>query len=787
LLPLNRKLLRDLWHLRAQALALALVIASGGAVLIQSLTTIEALSETAEAYYDRYRFGHVFVRAQRAPESLRERVRNLPGVLAVSTRVVKSAVFDIPGFGEPVIGALVSVPDDHIPELNRLVVRVGRMPAPGATDEIMLSEPFAAAHGLRAGAGVTAIINGKRRALIVVGIALSPEYVYTIGPGAVIPDDMRYGIVWMSQRALQAAFDLDGAFNDLSVGLLPGASPEPVIAQLDDMLEPYGGFGAFARADQQSNWFLMNEIKQLRTMSLIMPTTFLAVAAFVANILLGRLIATDRSEIGLLKAFGYGNAEIGWHYVKLVLAIVAIGTLLGWAAGYVFGRDSTEVYAAFFRFPFLLYEPGPRAFVIAGLAGLVAAVAGALGAVRAAVRLAPAEAMLPPAPPLFRRSLLSRFAFARALDQPTRILLRQIGRRPGRSLITSFGIGMALGVLVSSIQWLDAVDRLADVYFKQAQGQDLTIGFAEAQDASVEASLARLPGVITTEPARTVAAKLSFGPREERQSLIGVPARQELQRVFDARSRALELPPEGVVLSRYLAGMLGAGIGDTLTAEVLEGHRPTLKLPVVGLFETYIGTPAYIEIGALNQALGDGDALNAVHLRLDSARTADLFSALRETPGIGSITVREAAIRGFAETLADTILIFVSFLIVFACALAVGVAYNSARIALSERGRELATLRVLGFTRGEIAYILLGELAVLTALALPLGCALGYGITFVWHGAFVTELFRVPFVILPGTYAVSMLITLGAAVIAAVLVGRRLRQLDLIAVLKTRE
>ncbi len=632
-----------------------------------------------------------------------------------------------------------------------------------------------------------AILNGRWRELTVVGIALSPEYVYTIGPGALIPDNQRFGIVWMGEEALQAAFDLEGAFNDLSVGLMPGTDPEPVITALDDLLERYGGHGAYARADQQSNWFLMNEIKQLRTMSLILPVTFLAVAAFLTNVLLGRMITVERGEIGLLKAFGYQNAAIGWHYVKFALVIAAAGISLGWLAGYVFGQTSTEVYAAFFRFPFLLYQPGARVFLVAALASVAAALCGALGAVRNAVRLPPAEAMRPPAPPLFRRSRLGRLPITRWLDQPTRILLRQLARWPGRSLITSFGIGMAVAVLVSSIHWLDALDQLADVYFEQAQRQDLTVGFGPAEDAAIERSLATLPGVITTEPMRSVATRMRFRAREERQTLMGVPARQELFRVHDAETGALQLPPDGMVLSTQLAGMLQAAIGDVITVEVLEGRRPTLELPVVGLFETYIGAPAYMEIDALNRALGDGGALNSVHLRVDPLLERDLYAALRETPRISSVMLKAAALRGYHETLADTIQIFISFFAVFACALAIGVTYNAARIALAERGWELATMEVLGYSHAEISYLLLGEIAALTLAAFPLGCAVGYLLALVWHSAFVTELFRVPFAILPATYGVSILITVAATVLAALLVRRRLDHLDLIAVLKTRE
>lgn len=785
--PLNRKLTRDLWKMRGQVIAVAAVIASGVAVLSMSLSTTEALGETARAYYERYRFAHVFGRVQRAPEHLAERIRLFPGVQAVTTRVVKTAILDIADFGEPVIGQFASIPERGEPELNMLALRAGRFPRADRPDEAVLSEPFAEAHGLVPGDRLRAILNGHWRELEVVGLALSPEYVYTIGPGALMPDDRRFGVIWMGREALQAAFDLDGAFNDFSIGLLRGMDPEPVIRQVDELLADYGGVGAYERANQLSNWFLMNEIKQLKTMSSILPVLFLAVAAFLTNMVLGRLITVERAEIGLLKAFGYSNFEIGLHYVKLTLVIAGIGVVLGWVAGYWFGLANTRVYAEFYRFPFLLYEPGPRAFLIAAGASTFAALLGTIGTVRAAAALPPGEAMRPPAPTLFRRSWLARSRVFRALDQPTRILLRQIGRWPLRSFVTSGGIGMAIGVLIISIQWIDAINKIVDVYFLQAQHNDVTVGFGEVRPAEAELELAGMPGVITTEPMRAVATKIRFGSREERKLIQGVPGRQNLHHVYDVDGHSVDLPTEGLVISTILGELLDAGPGDILTVEVLEGRRPTRQVPVVAMFETYIGSPAYMDISALNRLMGEGPTINTVHLRTDALHRPELFRELKEIPAVSSLNLKEAAVATFRDTMAESMLIFISFFVVFACTLAFGVTYNAGRITLSERGRELATLRVLGFTRAEISYILLGEIGALSLLALPLGCATGYGLALFISGAFKTELFRVPFAILPDTYGISILIVLGATLASAIIVRRRLEHLDLIAVLKTRE
>ena len=785
--PLDRKLWRDLWRLRGQVLAIGMVIASGVAVLVMSLTSIEALTETADAYYERYRFAMVFARVERAPEYMRERIAAIDGVQSVTTRVVRTALLDVAGFDEPAIGQLVSVPEDAEPALNRLALLEGRYPRLGAPDEAVLSEPFAQAHGLGLGGSLHAVINGRWRELRVVGIALSPEYVYSIGPGALMPDDRRFGVLWLGERALQAAFDLDGAFNDVAIGLLRGTDPDAVVDKVDRLLATYGSVGAYTRDDQLSNWFLMNEITQLETLARLLPTVFLAVAAFLTNMVLARLVAVERSEIGLLKAFGYSGTAIGWHYVKFVLVISAVGITLGWFIGYWLGLYNTRVYAEFYRFPFLLYRPSMASFAVAAVASLAAALLGAVRAVRSAAALPPAEAMQPPAPPLFRGSRLGRALPRHWLDQPTRIVLRQVMRWPLRSLVASAGIGLAIAVLISSMQWLDAIDQIVDVYFLEAQGQDVTVGFANVHGVDAQRALAALPGVIATEPMRAVPAKIRAGPRVEREAVQGVPAHQRLHRVYDAAGRQVDLPGEGLMMSTMLAQLLDVRPGDTVTVEVMEGRRPRLQVPVAGVFETYIGSPVYMEIGALNRIMREPPAVTAVHLRVDALQRDAFFRALKRTPQVASVTLRDAAVQTFHETMARTLLIYVSFFVVFACALAFGVTYNTARIALSERGRELATLRVLGFTRAEISYILIGETGVLTLLALPLGAACGYALARALVQGLQTELFRVPFVIAPSTFGWALVVGIGATVASVLLVRNRLDRLDLIGVLKTRE
>lgn len=784
---LNKKLWRDLWRIRGQVLAIGLIMASGIGVLVMGLSTVEALEETAQAYYERYRFAHVFARVKRAPRRVLTELASLPGVQTVEARVVEGAILDVEGFEEPVVGQLVSLPRDGSPRLNLLTLRTGRMPQAHTDDEVVLSEPFARAHSLHVGETIKVVMNGTWRKLRVVGTALSPEFVYAIGPGALMPDDRRFGVLWLPELALQAAFDLEGAFNDVSVSVLRGARSREVIDGMDRILGRYGGIGAYERTDQLSNWFLMNEIKQLRTLSRILPSVFLVVAAFLTNMVLARLIALERSEIGLLKAFGYTRGQIAWHYAKFVLAIGAFGIALGWVAGYWLGWYETRLYGEFYHFPFLLYRPAPTAFVIAALIGFGAALLGALRSVYLAASLPPAEAMRPPAPPMFRKLATARYGFAQRLEQLTRIIIRQLWRWPVRTLTTCGGIAMAVAVLITSFQWLDAIDHMVDVYFRQAQSQDVTITFAEPRAVAVAHDVARLPGVQVVESMRIVPAKLRFGWREQREPLQALPTRQRLYRVYDANGRALILPPQGLVISSMLAELLQVEPGDRITVEILEGRREVLRVPVAGVFETYIGSPAYIEERALAGLLRESQTVSAMHLRVDTLQLPALLAELKMLPGLSAVSLRTANIQMFDETMARTLMIFVSFFIVFSGALSIGVTYNAARIALSERGREFATLRVLGFTRGEISYLLLGEIALLAVLALPLGCWIGRELARLIVAGFKTELYRVPFVLDGSSYAWAMIITIVATTLSAILVRRRLDRLDLIAVLKTRE
>ncbi|MBM3224016.1 MAG: ABC transporter permease [Candidatus Tectomicrobia bacterium] len=784
---LARKLWRDLWHLRGQALAVALVVACGMASFTTTRSTYESLKTSQEAYYERYRFAHIFASLKRAPEALTAQLEALPDVARVHTRVVVSVTLDVPGLREPATGRLISIPEAPQPILNDLYIRRGRWIEPGRRDEVLVSEAFATANRLDLGDTLGAVLNGRWERLRIVGIALSPEYIYEISGFGAFPDNKRFGVLWMGRGALAAAFNMEGAFNDVVFTLLRGGQEAEIIFQLDRLLARYGGLGAYGRYHHPSHRFLSDEMVSLKANATIAPAIFLGIAAFLLHVVLSRLISTQRDQIAILKAFGYSPLVIGKHYGYFVLAIVCIGAIFGAAAGLWLGAGLTQNYGRFFRFPVLLYEARPSLMVTALLVSGGAAIVGALGAVRRAVALPPAEAMRPEPPARFQRTVLERLGLQRLLSPVGRMILRNLERKPLQTLLAILGIAMAVAILILGGYFEDALQYIMDVHFRQAQREDVTVTFREPRAVHAWHAVRSLPGVLQAEPFRRVAARLRAGHRTHRTALTGLTPDGALRRLVDRHMHVVTLPPEGVVLTAKLAEILGVAPGDRLTVEVLEGTRATHQVAVVGLVDELIGATAYIDIAALNRLLHEGETLSGAYLVIDPQASADLNALLKRVPAVAGVSFRKTMLQSFETTVAENLRGFVRILVVFASVITFSVVYNAARIALSERGRELASLRVMGFTRREIAVILLGEQAILTLAALPLGFVLGYWVCSLMPLAYDSELFRMPVVVSRATYGMACLVITVSALLSSLIVRRRLDHLDLIAVLKTRE
>lgn len=784
---LDIKLLRDLRRLWAQALAIALVIAGGVATLILAVGSYRSLDETRVAYYERYRFADEFAVVRRAPRTLVGQIAEIPGVAAVDARIAKLALLDILNFSEPATGQVISLPEFGEPALNRLYMRVGRTPEPGRAEEVVVNEGFAKAHGFAPGSRFSAILNGRKRELVIVGIALSPEFIYTIGPGDIMPDDRRFGIVWMSEKALASAYDLDGAFSSVAVTLMRDASEREVITRLDALLDRYGGRAAYGRKDQTSHAWLNHELDMLNNMSRTLPPIFLLVSAFLVNLTLSRLVALEREQIGLMKALGYRNASIVFHYVKFVIVIAMVGIAVGSAAGTWLGMYVTNLFGGYFHFPFLVFVKSPDLYVVGAALSLVAAIIGAIRALRDVVVLPPAVAMQPAAPPRFRRLLPGTFAIDKVVSKPTVMMLRNVTRHPIRASFTVLGMALATAILIVSLFTRDTMEQLIDVTYFMADRQNAAVSFIEKRSQDVIMQMARLPGVLAAEPYREVPVRIRNGNIERRVMISGRPRDADLNRVIDVDLRPVVLPEMGLAISSMLARILGVEVGDFVEVDLLEGARRTVSLPVTALVEDYFGIRGMMDAEALARMMREAPAVNSVNLSLDESKQEPFYAAIKGMPTVSGLALQRASLANFRQSLALLITTMAGIYTGLAVVIAFGVVYNSARISLSERARELAGLRVLGFTRGEVLRILLLELALLTLIAQPPGWAMGYGLAWIMKTNLAGELMRVRLVVEHSTYVLASAIVIIAAVFSAFVVRQRVNQLDLVTVLKTRD
>jgi putative ABC transport system permease protein len=785
--PLDHKFLRDLWRMKGQAFAIGMVIAVGVGMLVMMTGLVTSLNQTRTAYYERYRLAEVFAPVTRAPDRLARRLEAIEGVRSVEPRVTGGALIDLSDVDLPTQAQAVSLPDLRSPRLNDVFLTEGRMIDSDHKDEILLLQAFANAHGLRPGDRIKATMNGARRSFRIVGLAQAPEFLYTTSPGEMIPDDARFGVIWMSRSALAAAYDMQGAFNEALLSLSRGANEAAVLDAVDRVLDAYGGTGAYPLADQISNRFVSEEIGGLEAAAIGVPPIFLIVAAFLLYIVINRMVQSEREEIGLMKAFGYTNAEVGAHYFKLVMAIAVGGALVGCLMGIAGGRALIQVYVAYFKFPFLVFQLDPASFVTGVSVSILSASVGGLMVLRSVFALTPATAMRAPAPADYSRTGRVGRALNAWLDQPSRMVLRRITRQPGRMAGAMIGIACGMALSVSMITIYAGFDRTIDLTFNVIDRSDVTVSFNHAVSEATIFNLKRMQGVTLVEPVRHIPAVLRNGRDAHRGGVTGLVAGAQLNRALDSDLIEIPLRGGGIVLSTALADILNVRPGDMLTIEVRTGRQPILQVPVTAVAESLLGAPAFMDLGALNRALREPNRVSGAYLAIDQTRSSEIYAALKNMPAVAGVSLKSQAEIAF-QTVMDTgagairyVMGTIAFVITF------GIVYTAARIAYAERSRDLASLRVIGFTNGEAAFVLLGELAIVTLVAVPLGGIMGYYLSFGIAKGFSSELYQIPAVFDPASYGFAAMVVIGAAVASGWVVKRDMDTTNLVSALKAGE
>jgi putative ABC transport system permease protein len=784
---LDRKLFRDLCNIKGQAAALASVVACGIAIMIMARSLILSLTTARDEYYTSCHFADLFCDLKRAPNALRDRLTKMPGIAAVETRVIGSVLLDLPDLKEPASGQIISIPEDRPQQLNLIFLRSGRLPEPGSNDEVVVGAPFAEAHGFTAGNMIDVIIHGARQRFHIVGIGLSPEYVYEHPPGEAVPDTRRFGILWMNERALATGLLLNGAFNNVVARVAPASDHRAVMAEIDRTLASYGGQIAYDRRDHFSARHIDDWIGILNGFSIPFPVVFLSIAAFMSIAVLARLIRLQREQIAQLKAFGYSSIQVGWHYLKFALMIAVLGTVAGGLLGVWMGNEVVILYRRYFYFPSLPFHADWEAILLGFAASGSTTLLGVIGTLRQSIRLPAAEAMQPEPPAEFRPSVIERCGLEKLFSPAFRVALRNLERKPWQAFFTTLGLAFATAIPIIPSAVRDSIAYLIEFQWDLAQRQDVRLNLIEQASARALGNMRDLPGVVSAEPFRTVASRLWHDQHERRVVVTGLPQNTQLNRPLDQFGHSVPIPTSGLLLSAKLAEILDVKPGDIVRVEVEEATRPVFDAVVSGTTTDFAGLAAYIDIDALHRLMREGGTVTGANLAVDTVQWDELLAQAKKSPEIGTFAIKRDARASFDQSIGQMMGTIQAIYFLFATIVAFGVVYNSARIALSERSRDLATLRVVGFTHREVATVLVSELAVLTLLAIPLGLFIGNQLASLAVHISSTESVRLPLVLTSRTYATAALIVLPSSGLSFLVVSRRIHNLDLLSVLKARE
>jgi len=789
---LDRKLFRDLWTAKGLLLAIGAIMGVG----INNFVTLQSahhnLSRAKVEYYQQCRMADFWIDVKKVPLAELDAVRRLPGVLEITPRVQFKAVVDLPGFDEPVNALVISMPDRRQTVLNDIVLRQGDYFPDRQDNEVIVSEKFARAHRLHPGQTVRILLNNRRQELAIVGTALSSEYTYALGPGTIVPDPERFGVLYVKRSFAESAFNMQGAANQICGRLEAGAGTagDETLRRAETLLEPFGVFQATPLRLQASNQFLSNEINGLGAIATLSPSVFLTMAALVLNVLLTRLVRQQRTVLGTLKALGHTDGTLVVHVLKLGIGVATVAGLTGCLCGHLLSSMVTTLYRQFFDFP----ELGGRVFwPIHGLGLLAAyacAVAGSLQGAWQVLRLQPAEAMRPEPPQRGGSVWLERLRFVwDRLSSDWRLVLRSLLRNRFRTATGLFAAAMGTGILVHSFMLVASQKFMIDFQFYRVTRSDIDVMLEAERGDELLSDARHLPGVDYVEPFLEVACTFEHGHARRKGSITGLVADARLTTPRDRSGERIIVPEAGLVISRRLADILQAETGDRLRVTPVKGQRRTIELPVARIADSYLGLTAYAHSDYLSRQLDEGPLISGLQLQVDPSeeRRRELFRDIKRMPAVQAIQARREMIENLIESLLKSQQIMIVLSITFAGVAFCGSMINASLVNLAERQREVATLLALGYTPWRIGALLLRENLITSGVGTALGLPFGYWIAWLTALAYDGDLVRLPVVgpwwVWTATIALAITFTFAAHGV----VQRQILKLDFVQALNVKE
>lgn len=793
---LTKKLWRTVRSTRGQFFAVTAVVMVGITIYISMATTSYNMTRSKETFYREYNFADYYFHVIRAPQGVIRQIEAVPGVVKATGRIQK----DVPVIkenGERATARLTSYPLPMETEVNRLLLLSGRLfekYPESSGGEVLLDPKYAEANRLAPGDTVTIVAEGRQVPLTVAGTATSPEFIYVIkDPASWIPEPETFGIFMVPHNQAEQILNLSGQVNQVLVKLAPGTDEEKVAEAVKAILAPYGNLASYPRKEQMSASVLQGELEQLRTSAFFLPSIFLGIAALIEFVMLGRMVKTQRLQIGTMKALGYSSYQIMLHYAGYAVMVGFFGALFGSLPGILLASSFSGAYAQFFNLPEVISGVNLKAILYGLILSLsVGAVAGLIAS-RGVLGVRPAESMRPESPRKVGRVPFENWTWLwHRLDIAWKMSLRTTNRNRFRTAVTLVGVIFATGMLVVALFSNDMVGYMLDKQFYQDQRYDYFVRFTAPVQQGELLAVSRLDGVLKVEPVLEVPVRLHFRGRSQEELLVGMPPDTSMRRLWSDTGRPLKLPEQGLLVSRSTAAKLKARVGDEVRVETLLGLGPSRwsVMKIAGVNQEFVGGTSYTTLEQANRVLQESRLVSGAMLKVAPGRAGQVEEELREMTGISSILSRQKALEGFNEQL-QYMYYFVSIMVAFALILGFAIVYNASVMSFGERKRELASLRVMGFTVREVSGLLLKENLLQTlagvALGLPFGRLLAEGYINAMMRSEAYTLYSFEVVIYPLTYVLSALGGILFVTVAYRFAVKNVLKLDLVEVLKTRD
>lgn len=784
---LKRKLWRDIKANYGAYLACAGVLVIGLMLYVSLSVILENLISGRDSYYQQYDFADGFARISKGPAALAREVEDIDGVRRAVGRIVQEAFIYDPSGERTTTLRLVSFNDINQP-VNRFRLEQGRVPVSGRK-EILVSPAFLKANEYRLGDDITLIIKGREAKFKITGTAISPEYIYEIPGGHMLaPDPKAFGVAFVPYRTVAALYDMESQVNDIVFTLDGGTEFSKVKNPVAKILGHYGMTSLIARKDQLSSSMLTQEIAGLKGSASTTPIIFLMVAAAILYIMLRRMIEQQRGQIGVLKAFGFSDREIIFHYLSYSVLISGIGGFLGGMAGSGLSFSLAKLYQQFYNIPNLSGRFSPGYLAAATLLSVIFGVIAGYQGSKRVTKLSPAEAMRPAAPLTGRKTLVERFeVFWNILNTRARMAVRNVFRSRQRTAITILGVACAFSMMVAARGMFDSSYFLISYQYDKVERYDLKVVLRQYVDKVQGVSTAKhMDGVDEAEPLLEVPVTITHRWLKKDTVITGLPKNASLYRLLTSKGETVQPPRDGLVMSAQLAKTLNVKPGDMVTVKPLVGDVEKEQVIVKKVIPQYVGVGTYMDIDSLSVLLKSSPLASSMLVKVDSEKLPLVRKQLQEGKNVLTIQDKTKIKAQFEQLMESSqasqyVLLFFSFVLGFA------IVYNVNLISLSERERELATLMVIGMTEREVGRILLTEQAMLGLSAMVLGVPLGYSMLYGIANASATELYSMPLIVLPESFLVAAAGTVMFILAAQWKVQGRVRNLSMLDVLKQQE